>query len=156
MLQARRTAARLVPWFLCATLVLAVGTLRADPAAKKGVLSVHLVELRTSDGQVGCALHTKDAGYPTDRKAAVQTKWCTIASQQSVCTFEPIVAGTYAVACFHDENKNGVLDTGLLGIPTEGVVASNHAKGFMGPPKFRDAKFAFSGEAKELRLKMGY
>jgi len=30
-------------------------------------------------------------------------------------------AGTYAVACFHDENKNGKCDTGLFGIPTEGT-----------------------------------
>jgi len=64
--------------------------------------------------------------------------------------------GTYAVACFHDENKNGVLDTGLFGIPSEGIVSSNHAKGFMGPPKFEDAKLSFSGRATELRLKIGY
>ena len=33
--------------------------------------------------------------------------------------------GTYAVACFHDANKNGKLDTGIFGIPQEGVCASN-------------------------------
>ena len=48
------------------------------------------------------------------------------------------------------------MDTGLFGIPTEGVVASNHAKGVMGPPSFKDAKFWFPGVATELRLKMGY
>ena len=37
------------------------------------------------------------------------------------CSFDPIPAGTYAVACFHDENKNGKCDTGLFGIPTEGT-----------------------------------
>jgi uncharacterized protein (DUF2141 family) len=44
----------------------------------------------------------------------------------------------------------------LLGIPTEGVVASNHAKGGMGPPSFKDAKLAFAGAAAELRPHMGY
>lgn len=63
---------------------------------------------------------------------------------------------TYALACFHEENKNGKLDTGLFGIPSEGTVASNQAKGFMGPPSFKDAKFAFSGGSTELRLRMGY
>jgi uncharacterized protein (DUF2141 family) len=68
--------------------------------------------------------------------------------------FEPIPAGTYAVACFHDENKNGRLDTGLFGIPTEGTVVSNHAKGFMGPPSFGNARFWFSGTAYEVQLRM--
>jgi uncharacterized protein (DUF2141 family) len=48
------------------------------------------------------------------------------------------------------------MDTGLFGIPTEGVVASNHAKGFMGPPSFKDAKFSFAGAGTQLRLRMGY
>jgi uncharacterized protein (DUF2141 family) len=65
-------------------------------------------------------------------------------------------AGTYAVACLHDENKNGKLDTGLFGIPKEGTVASNHAKGFMGPPSFDKAKFSFSGTASTMDLRMGY
>ena len=48
------------------------------------------------------------------------------------------------------------MDTGIFGIPTEGVVASNHAKGFMGPPSFNDAKFSFPGAATGLRLRMAY
>jgi uncharacterized protein (DUF2141 family) len=95
-------------------------------------------------------------GFPKDSSAALQRRWCPIANAASTCAFDPIPAGTYAVACFHDENKNGKLDTGLFGIPTEGTVASNHAKGFMGPPSFDKAKFSFSGAASELLLRMGY
>ncbi len=95
-------------------------------------------------------------GLPKDRSAAAQTKWCAIANKESLCSFDPMPAGTYAVACFHDENDNRKLDTGLFGIPTEGVVASNHAEGIMGPPSFGDAKFSFTGAATELRLKMAY
>jgi Uncharacterized protein conserved in bacteria (DUF2141) len=61
-----------------------------------------------------------------------------------------------AIACFHDENKNGKLDTGLFGIPTEGTVASNHARGFMGPPSFDKAKFSLAGAATTMDLRMGY
>jgi len=64
-------------------------------------------------------------------------------------------AGT-RFACFHDKNDNGVLDTGPLGVPTEGVVASRNAKGFMGRPRFNDAKFTFAGNPTELRRKMGH
>jgi len=47
----------------------------------------------------------------------------------------------YAVSVFHDENYNGKLDTNLLGIPREGVGASNDARGNFRPPKFGAAAF---------------
>jgi uncharacterized protein (DUF2141 family) len=119
------------------------------------VLTMRLA-LRNSSGQVGCLLFASEKGFPKDAGAALQRKWCAIASSESVCPFDPIPAGTYAVACFHDENKNGKLDTGLFGIPTEGTVASNDAKGFMGPPSFDRAKFSFQAAPIELRLKMNY
>jgi uncharacterized protein (DUF2141 family) len=126
----------------------------ADPP-KLGVLTMRLA-LRNSNGQVGCMLFSSEKGYPKDHTAAAQSKWCSIASSESVCSFDPVPAGTYAVACFHDENKNGKLDTGTFGIPTEGTVASNNARGFMGPPSWKDAKFAFAAAATEMRLKMVY
>mgnify|MGYP005997300017 FL=1 len=33
------------------------------------------------------------------------------------------------------------MDTNFLGIPKEPIGMSNNAKGFMGPPKYKDAKF---------------
>ncbi|MDA9339728.1 DUF2141 domain-containing protein [Polaribacter sp.] len=35
------------------------------------------------------------------------------------------------------------MDTNFLGIPKEPIGMSNDAKGFMGPPKFKNAKFNF-------------
>ena len=125
----------------------------ADPP--KGVLSVRVTALRSNKGQVGCMIYNSARGFPTDPSAALQRRWCAIVSGASACAFDPLPAGTYAVACFHDENKNGKLDTGLFGIPKEGTVASNHARGFMGPPSFDKAKFYFPGVASELHLRMG-
>jgi uncharacterized protein (DUF2141 family) len=121
-----------------------------------GVLTVRVNGLRSSNGQVGCTIYDSAKGYPTDASAALQRLWCPIAGAASTCAFEPLPAGTYAVACFHDENKNGKLDTGIFGIPTEGTVASNHAKGFMGPPSFEKARFTFAGVATEMPLRMEY
>ena len=56
-------------------------------------------------------------------------------------TFEDIPEGTYAVSIFHDENDNGKMDTNFLGIPSEDYGCSNDASGFLGPPKWEDAKF---------------
>ena len=56
-------------------------------------------------------------------------------------TFKEIPKGEYAVAVFHDKNSNEKMDVNFLGIPKEAYGCSNNAKGFMGPPKYEDAKF---------------
>jgi uncharacterized protein (DUF2141 family) len=137
------------------TLLLAGSPSVAD-TPPTAVLSVRVSQLRSNDGQVGCMLYNSAKGFPTDPSAAAQKRWCPIKDKTSTCSFDPIPAGTYAVACFHDENKNGKLDTGLFGIPTEGTGVSNNAKGLMGPPSFDKARFSFSGAASELQIRMGY
>lgn len=137
-----------------AWLCLAPGPAVADDAA--GVLSVRVSALRSARGRVGCALFGSERGFPSDSAQAAQRVWCPIVEKEATCRFAPAQAGTYAVACFHDENGNGRCDTGLFGIPTEGTVVSNRAKGFLGPPKFADARFTFSGNPTEIRLPMGY
>jgi hypothetical protein len=46
---------------------------------------------------------------------------------------------------FRCENSNGKLDTNFVGIPREGVGASNDAKGHFGPPKFDADASRFPG-----------
>ncbi len=135
--------------------LLAASSSEADPPAT-GVLTARISGLHSNDGQVGCTIYSSAKGFPTDSTAALQRRWCSIASGASACAFDPLPAGTYAVACFHDENKNGKLDTGTFGIPKEGTVASRQAKGFMGPPSFDKAKFTFAGVASDLPLRMEY
>jgi uncharacterized protein (DUF2141 family) len=57
---------------------------------------------------------------------------------------------------FHDENSNGKLDTNFMGIPREGVGASNNAKGHLGPLKINDAAFQLSGGRVDLKIKINY
>jgi uncharacterized protein (DUF2141 family) len=121
-----------------------------------GVLTVRIARLRSSSGQVGCTIYDSPRGFPTDSTASLQRLFCPIENAGAACAFAPLPAGTYAVACFHDENKNGFLDRGLFGIPTEGTASSNDARGFMGPPTFEKAKFSFSGAPRDLSLHMVY
>jgi uncharacterized protein (DUF2141 family) len=121
-----------------------------------GSITVRVAGLHSNSGQVGCALYNSAKGYPTDASAALERRFCPIDASTSVCAFSPVPAGTYAVACFHDENGNGKLDTGIFGIPKEGVCASNGATGTFGPPSFRDAKFDTSGTPREVSVRMKY
>lgn len=52
-----------------------------------------------------------------------------------------VPAGEYAISIFHDVNENGKMDRNFIGIPKEGVGASNDAAGSFGPPSYDKAKF---------------
>ncbi len=65
---------------------------------------------------------------------------------------EGLKTGEYAVSSFYDKNGNGKLDTNFLGIPKEPTAMSNNAKGSFGPPKYKNAKFAFNAK-KTIQIK---
>ena len=53
--------------------------------------------------------------------------------------FRNLPAGDYAVSALHDEDGDGVMDTGFLGIPLEGYGFSQVKKVPLGRPPFDDA-----------------
>lgn len=62
--------------------------------------------------------------------------------------------GRYAISVVYDEDNNGGLNTGFMGIPTELVGFSNNVKGFMGPPSFEKAMFEVKASMK-LSIRLG-
>jgi uncharacterized protein (DUF2141 family) len=48
------------------------------------------------------------------------------------------------------------MDSNFLGMPREGVGASNDAKGHFGPPKFDTASFRFAGGRVDLKITLTY
>src|SRR5262249_16924784 len=120
------------------------------------LVHVEISGLHNDKGQVMCALFSSAAGFPKDYSKAIARTKSEISGGHAVCEFSGISAGTYAVAVFHDENSNGILDTKLMGIPREGVGTSNNAKGHFGPPKFDAAAFRFSGGRMEIKIQITY
>ena len=101
-------------------------------------ITVTVENVSSNDGQLFLALYNSETDFLETifkgTKSEITNHSCTI-------IFENIPKGTYAVSIFHDENNNGKLDTNFFGIPNEDYGCSNNAKGFMGPPKWQDAKF---------------
>jgi uncharacterized protein (DUF2141 family) len=60
--------------------------------------------------------------------------------------FDKLKDGVYGVAIYQDENGNGRLDTGFMGIPKEPYGFSNGAHIRFGPPNFKDVSFLFHGD----------
>ncbi|GAB4160615.1 MAG: DUF2141 domain-containing protein [Winogradskyella sp.] len=101
-------------------------------------LTINVQEASSNDGQMFVSVYNQEANFlNTPYKGAISK----ITNKGCVLTFEGLPEGTYAVSIFHDENDNGKLDSNFMGIPKEDYGCSNNAKGFMGPPKWEDAKF---------------
>ncbi len=112
------------------------------------------VAARGDAGRIYCALWSDPAGFPVKRDlAAYEGRSISVRGGRARLAFA-VRPGTYAMACFHDENDNHRLDTGLFGIPSEGTGASNDAPAWLGPPRFEDAKFTVTSTTKiELRMR---
>lgn len=74
----------------------------------------------------------------------------------TLVTIQDLPVGDYAIQAFQDENGNDKVDRALFGIPREGIGFSNDAPIRLGPPKWRDARFAFDGDGQVITLKMRY
>jgi uncharacterized protein (DUF2141 family) len=70
--------------------------------------------------------------------------------------FPNVSPGSYAVAVYHDENGNGRLDPGFMGIPKEGVGVSNDAQRSWGVPSFDQAKFVVEAEEERIVVRIKY
>ncbi len=112
-------------------------------------LTVNISEIDATTGKVYVAVFTSD-NWLNKRIAGGEAL-----VKDGIATVEiaNIPYGTYGVSAYFDENDNKELDKGLFGIPKEPVACSNGAKGFMGPPKFKDAKFELKDSSETILLK---
>ena len=106
-------------------------------------LTVKVENVENNDGKVLIGLYNKASDF-LDKTYKGQGS--AISNNACEVTFENVPKGTYAVSIFHDENENDKLDSNFIGIPKEDYGCSNNAKGFMGPPKWKDAKFELQSD----------
>jgi uncharacterized protein (DUF2141 family) len=101
-------------------------------------ITVVIENLNSNKGQVYISLYNTEASFLG--KGFMSTV-STIENNSCTIKFKEVPNGVYAISFFHDENENKKLDSNFLGIPKEDYGCSNNARGFMGPPKWEDAKF---------------
>ena len=143
---------------LAGALVAAFGAFGQTPTSAENVIHVEISGLRNDKGQMLCALFSsaQAEAFPKKADKAVARPTAKIAERQAVCDFAGVAPGTYAVSVVRDEDSNGKLDTNFIGMPREGVGASNDAKGHMGPAKFSAASFHHGSGRLELKIHVNY
>jgi uncharacterized protein (DUF2141 family) len=119
-------------------------------------LTVTIFNFRNNQGQVSVALYNREDAFPKYPEKALKIVLAPISDKKSIVIFKSLPPGVYAISVFHDENKNGKMDSNFFGIPKEGVGASNDAKGHLGPPHYKDAKFNFTGNAQSVIINLFY
>lgn len=131
-------------------------TLVASELAVGGDVSVTITDMRSTEGVVRACMTTNEDIFPKCRKDPESHRLVIAARENMTLTFRDVKPGRYAIALLHDENDNGKADRALGMMPKEGFGFSRDAKVRMGPPKFKDAVFDYTGKAKSMTIKMRY
>lgn len=90
------------------------------------------------EGEIRIAIFNSEEKYTKEPLHAVVIP---VDSTTVIWEQESLPFGEYAIAVYHDKNKNGKIDTNLLGIPKEDYGFSNDARGRFGPASWNDSKF---------------
>ncbi len=128
--------------------------LLATLPASAADLNVKVEGIRNNTGMINLAVFAGEDYLKFDKlltQAQIQAN-----SDGVTFTLTDLAPGSYSLAITHDENENGELDTNFMGIPTEGVAASNNAKGFMGPPSAEATAFDLPEEGTSQTITLDY
>jgi uncharacterized protein (DUF2141 family) len=134
---------------LTITLIL-TGIFSTNAQEETFTLTVNIAGLNSNKGSLLVGIYNKEDHFLKTRFKSAIIK---ITDKKSMVIFKDIPKGEYAVSFVHDENDNKKMDTNFIGIPKEDFGCSNNATGFMGPPKYEDAKFILA-ENKTIDIKI--
>jgi uncharacterized protein (DUF2141 family) len=107
----------------------------------QATLHVKVSGMRSGKGNVTITIYPDDAAHFLDGKFKLARQKVPVTLPVTTACFALPMPGTYAVALFHDENDDGHLNTGALGIPTEGAGFSNNPTLYFGPPSIEKVRF---------------
>lgn len=101
-------------------------------------LTIEVKGIKENKGKIFIAIYDSEENFLKKEIGVIAD----VKDKKATGILKGLKKGSYAVSLFHDENNNKKMDTKLFGIPKEPYGFSNDATGFMGPPKFQDAKFS--------------
>lgn len=105
--------------------------------AQTGKLILSLNGFENNEGKAVIKLYSSSDGFPKDDEKAYKMLISKINQKECYVEIPNIQPGEYAVAVYHDENNNNILDTNFINLPKEGVGISNYPK--MSKPDFKKA-----------------
>ena len=128
--------------------------LGAAASAPPASVDVSVSGLRSTKGQILVCLTTSPRAFPDCSKDKASVRMAIKAADAANFAIPAPANGTYAIAIVHDENGNNRMDK-MLFLPREGFGFSRNPAITTGPPSFKAASFAVTGEVQQA-IKMKY
>jgi len=116
-------------------------------------LTVSVSGLQPLKGDLYISLHNRPEYFQV-ADSALMKKRIAVNEETETISFNNVPAGKYAIAIYHDENLNAVMDANEKGFPKEGYGFSTKTKMF-GRPKFEQAAFNLTRND-TIEIKMVY
>jgi uncharacterized protein (DUF2141 family) len=144
---------------LTAILIASLGGISSQAAAPTtqptALLTIRVTDLRNHKGKLIFGVFASADGFPTDSGKAVN--WQIKDSNADTVVFTAqIPPGRYGASVLHDENKNGKLDTNMLGIPLEGYGETNNPKPKTRAATFKESLFDLPPQGATLTISIQY
>jgi uncharacterized protein (DUF2141 family) len=105
-------------------------------------LVITVTGLKPFKGDLYISLHNRPEYFQIADSAFMKKK-ITVNEETENVRFDNVPEGRYAIAIYHDENLNGMMDVNEIGFPREGYGFSTTNK-VAGRPKFEQAAFTIS------------
>ncbi len=123
-------------------LFLLVFSLTSAAEKSKLSLTVQVNGFSSNEGKAFIGVYRPQDKWPEINKQFIG-KVVVIENGVAKITFENLEKGSYAIAVFHDRNRNGILDKNMLGVPVEKYGFSNNARETFSAPSFQSAAVTF-------------
>lgn len=117
-------------------------------------LQIRVTGLESGKGVVRYAIFDDAKDFPR-RKGRIARGEVEATAQGVTIVVRDLKPGDYAVAVFHDVNRNDEFDQGLFGIPLESYGFSNNATGYFSAPNFDEARIRVSGRQTSISITVG-
>lgn len=128
------------------------GLLEAQ-SGRASTLAIRIAGLSAAKGQLRIAVFNSEQTW-LDEASAVYKTALEGDTHEREWRIENVPHGEYAVAVFHDENRDGKLNRNVLGIPQEQYGFSNNARGGFGPANWKDSRFAVANATTEVAIEI--
>ncbi|WP_338869213.1 DUF2141 domain-containing protein [Spirosoma sp. SC4-14] len=122
-----------------------------------GEVTVDVSSIKGTAGKVVVCVFKTLEGFPNEVERATQIQSSAISGNSVKVTFRNLEPGDYYISAFHDTNNNGKPDRNFVGIPKEGVGASNNVvKNARLKPDFGRAKIHIHPGSQQISFDLRY
>lgn len=115
-------------------------------------LTVTVTNIESISGTINIGLYNNADDFPKEEKD-YKLVILEVETLEITYIFNDLPQGEYAIALYHDENKDDECNRNFLGIPKEGYGFSNNVKPVLSAPSFEDTKFKLE-ESKSIIISL--